>query len=58
MAHDVTFIPGDGTCPELTEATRRVLEATGVDFNWDRHEAGIDEYPSMATRLRRTRSHR
>jgi len=44
MAHDVTFIPGDGTGPELTEATRRVLKATGVDFNWDRHEAGIDEY--------------
>ncbi len=44
MAHDVTFIPGDGTGPELTEATRRVLEATGVDFNWDRQEAGIDEY--------------
>jgi isocitrate dehydrogenase (NAD+) len=44
MAHDVTFIPGDGTGPELAEATRRVLEATGVEFNWDRHEAGIDEY--------------
>jgi isocitrate dehydrogenase (NAD+) len=44
MAHDVTFIPGDGTGPELAGATRRVLEATGVDFNWDRHEAGIDEY--------------
>jgi isocitrate dehydrogenase (NAD+) len=44
MAYDVTFIPGDGTGPELAEATRRVLEATGVQFNWDRHEAGIDEY--------------
>jgi isocitrate dehydrogenase (NAD+) len=44
MAHDVTFIPGDGTGPELTEATRRVLEATGVAFNWDRRAAGIDEY--------------
>jgi len=44
MAHDVTFIPGDGTGPELAEATRRVLEATGVDLRWDRHEAGIDEY--------------
>jgi isocitrate dehydrogenase (NAD+) len=44
MAHDVTFIPGDGTGPELAEATRRVVEATGVDINWDRHEAGIDEY--------------
>jgi isocitrate dehydrogenase (NAD+) len=44
MAHDVTFIPGDGTGPELAEATRRVLEATGVDFAWDRQEAGIDEF--------------
>ena len=35
MAHQVTLIPGDGTGPELTEATRRVLEATGVDFDWD-----------------------
>src|SRR5215467_8135588 len=30
MAHRVVLIPGDGTGPELTEATRRVLEATGV----------------------------
>jgi isocitrate dehydrogenase (NAD+) len=44
MAHTVTFIPGDGTGPELAEATRRVLEATGVAFEWDRREAGIDEY--------------
>jgi isocitrate dehydrogenase (NAD+) len=44
MAHTVTFIPGDGTGPELAEATRRVLEATGVGFEWDRREAGIDEY--------------
>jgi isocitrate dehydrogenase (NAD+) len=44
LAYDVTFIPGDGTGPELAEATRRVLEATGVEFNWDRREAGIDEY--------------
>lgn len=44
MAHRVTFIPGDGSGPELAEATRRVLEATGVEFEWDRHEAGIDEY--------------
>jgi isocitrate dehydrogenase (NAD+) len=44
MAHTVTFIPGDGTGPELAEATRRVLEATGVEFDWDRREAGLDEY--------------
>ena len=33
MAHPVTLIPGDGTGPELAEATRRVLEATGVEFD-------------------------
>ena len=42
MAHEVTLIPGDGTGPELTEATRRVLEATGVEFDWDVQEAGAD----------------
>ena len=42
MAYRVTLIPGDGTGPELTEATRRVLEATGVDFEWDVQEAGAD----------------
>jgi isocitrate dehydrogenase (NAD+) len=42
MAHRVTLIPGDGTGPELTEATRRVLEATGVEFDWDLQYAGSD----------------
>ena len=42
MAHRVTLIPGDGTGPELTEATRRVLEATGVEFDWDVQHAGTD----------------
>jgi isocitrate dehydrogenase (NAD+) len=42
VAHEVTLIPGDGTGPELTEATRRVLEATGVAFEWDIQEAGAD----------------
>ena len=41
MAHNVVLIPGDGTGPELTEATRRVLEATGVEFDWDVREAGV-----------------
>jgi isocitrate dehydrogenase (NAD+) len=47
MAHKVTLIPGDGTGPELTEATRRVLEATGVEFEWDVQPAGaevMDQY--------------
>jgi isocitrate dehydrogenase (NAD+) len=40
VAHRVTLIPGDGTGPELTDATRRVLEATGVEFDWDVRQAG------------------
>jgi isocitrate dehydrogenase (NAD+) len=42
MAHRVTFIPGDGTGPEIAEATRRVLEATGAEFDWDVQHAGAD----------------
>jgi isocitrate dehydrogenase (NAD+) len=40
MAHRVTLIPGDGIGPELAEATRRVLEATGVPFEWEYQDAG------------------
>lgn len=39
--YDVTLIPGDGIGPEVAEATRRVLEATGIAFNWDVREAGM-----------------
>jgi isocitrate dehydrogenase (NAD+) len=35
MKHRVTFIPGDGIGPEVAEAARRVLEATGGSFQWD-----------------------
>jgi len=49
MAHEVTLIPGDGTGPELVEATRRVLEATGVGFAWDEHPAGEDVYAEEGT---------
>src|SRR6476661_10631222 len=42
VAHRVVLIPGDGTGPELAEATRRVLEATGVEFEWDVQQAGAD----------------
>jgi isocitrate dehydrogenase (NAD+) len=51
MAHRVTLIPGDGTGPELTEATRRVLEATGVAFDCDVSEAGVDVMESAGTPL-------
>jgi isocitrate dehydrogenase (NAD+) len=42
VSHRVTLIPGDGTGPEIAEATRRVLEATGVAFDWDVQDAGAD----------------
>src|SRR6058998_3648995 len=51
MAHRVTFIPGDGTGPEISEATQRVLEATGVDFEWDFQDAGADVYEEEGTPL-------
>ena len=40
MAHRVTLIPGDGIGPELAEASRRVLDATGIAFEWDVVDAG------------------
>lgn len=42
MAYDVTLITGDGVGPELAEAARKCVDATGVDINWDEQEAGID----------------
>jgi len=49
MAHEVTLIPGDGTGPELIDATRRVLEATGVEFEWVEQPAGVDVYEAEGT---------
>jgi isocitrate dehydrogenase (NAD+) len=51
MAHRVTLIPGDGVGPELSEATRRVLEATGVEFDWDVQDAGADVMDKYGTPL-------
>jgi isocitrate dehydrogenase (NAD+) len=51
MPYDVTLIPGDGTGPEITEATRRVLEATGVEFRWHMQEAGLGVLEKTGTVL-------
>lgn len=51
MAHRVTLIRGDGTGPELVEVTRKVLDATGVQFDWDVQEAGIDVMAKEGTPL-------
>src|SRR6266496_2882930 len=54
-SHRVTLIPGDGTGPELTEATRRVLEAAaataGSSFDWDVRQAGVDVMETAGTPL-------
>ncbi|RJQ41725.1 MAG: isocitrate/isopropylmalate dehydrogenase family protein [Nitrospiraceae bacterium] len=42
--YNITLIPGDGVGPEIAEATRRVIEATGVAIKWEVHDAGEDVY--------------
>src|SRR5437899_3107342 len=44
MAHTITLIPGDGIGPEVTQAAVRILEATGLKFEWETFEAGADAY--------------
>jgi len=51
MQHKVTFIPGDGIGPEVAEATRRVLEATGVRFQWDTVIIGSQAQDKFGTPL-------
>jgi isocitrate dehydrogenase (NAD+) len=51
MTHRVTLIPGDGIGPELAEATTRVLDATGVGFEWETVEAGEALIASHGTPL-------
>ncbi|HXY34467.1 MAG TPA: isocitrate/isopropylmalate dehydrogenase family protein [Planctomycetaceae bacterium] len=40
--YKVTLIPGDGVGPEIAEATRKCVEATGVRIDWDVQECGIE----------------
>ena len=40
--YQVSLIPGDGIGPEVAEATRRILEATGIGFGWEYCDAGLD----------------
>ena len=51
VKHRVTFIPGDGIGPEVAEATRRVLEATGVKFQWDTVIIGSQAQDKFGTPL-------
>jgi isocitrate dehydrogenase (NAD+) len=51
VVHKVTLIPGDGVGPELTAAATRVLEATGVKFEWEEQLAGADVAEETGTPL-------
>ena len=51
MTYTITLIPGDGTGPEIAEATRRVIEATGVPIEWDVQDAGTDVMEREGTPL-------
>ena len=51
MTYNITLIPGDGTGPEIVEAARRCIEATGVKIKWDVVDAGIDVMEKYGTPL-------
>jgi len=51
MSYTITLIPGDGTGPEVTEAMRRVVEATGVSVQWDVQQAGEEAMVEFGTPL-------
>ena len=44
MSRTITLIPGDGIGPEVTEAVVRILKAAGLDFEWERHDAGVTAF--------------
>src|SRR5881398_1809891 len=44
MSYKITLIPGDGIGPEVTRAAVRVLEATGLKFEWETFQAGAEAY--------------
>ncbi|MFH1645926.1 MAG: isocitrate/isopropylmalate dehydrogenase family protein [Candidatus Omnitrophota bacterium] len=51
MVHKVVFIPGDGIGPDVSEAARRCIDATGVKIEWNDKEAGADVMEKYGTPL-------
>ena len=51
MTHSITLIQGDGIGPEVTEAVLLVLARSGVDIEWERHDAGVDVFEREGTPL-------
>jgi isocitrate dehydrogenase (NAD+) len=50
-AHTITLIPGDGIGPEVADATRRILDASGVKIEWEIQEAGAAVAEKRGTTL-------
>ena len=46
---EVTLITGDGIGPELAQATKRCVDATGAEIKWDTKEAGVDVMERLGT---------
>ena len=51
MTYEVTLILGNGVGPELAEAAKMCIEATGVSIKWDEQEAGVDVMAKLGTPL-------
>src|SRR5213593_2195510 len=51
MSHAITLIPGDGIGPEVAEAARLVVGATGVEVRWDVQDAGAEVMEREGTPL-------
>lgn len=51
MAYNITLIPGDGIGPEVIEAARKVIDASGVDISWEIVEAGAIANKNLGTPL-------
>src|SRR4029079_9190886 len=51
MSYNIVLIPGDGIGPEVTEATRRIVDSLGLDINWQIHLAGQAALDALGTPL-------
>jgi isocitrate dehydrogenase (NAD+) len=51
MKHTITLIPGDGIGPEIVSATVRVIEASGVEIDWETHIIGAQALEKYGTTL-------
>ena len=54
MTHRITLIPGDGIGPEVINATVRILEATGIKFEWETFMAGAEAFERIASTFPRS----